>query len=132
MKRKMITLLCACFAVMAVAGCGDSAESETEAALSTQMEEEAGNSAVSLSLSYDAKDYVTLGDYMGLQVSLQESDYEMTEEMVNNYVDQQISYYKPFLPDDSKTVVEKGDIVDVNYVGKKDGEALKAAARTIR
>ncbi len=128
MKRKMITLLCACFAVMAVAGCGDSAESETEAALSTQMEEEAGNSAVSLSLSYDAKDYVTLGDYMGLQVSLQESDYEMTEEMVNNYVDQQISYYKPFLPDDSKTVVEKGDIVDVNYVGKKDGEAFEGGS----
>lgn len=125
MKRKIIAILLVCMAVSSAAGCGTKggAAADTETEILTEGTE-AALSGSSLDLKYNAEDYVKLGDYMNTEVTLKEADYTVTEESVNNYVDQLISYSKPYLPDETKTVVEKGDIVDVNYVGKKDGVAF--------
>ena len=125
MKRKIIAILLVCMAVSSATGCGTKggAAADTETEILTEGTE-AALSGSSLDLKYNAEDYVKLGDYMNTEVTLKEADYTVTEESVNNYVDQLISYSKPYLPDETKTVVEKGDIVDVNYVGKKDGVAF--------
>ncbi len=127
MKRRIIAIITACMA-LAAAGCGDKAENgnavtdtETENALPESEEEP---TVASIDIAYNAEDYVTLGDYMGMEVTLNESDYQVTEEAVNNFVDQSITYAQPYLKDDSKTVIQEGDVVDVNYVGKKDGAAF--------
>ncbi len=129
MKRKITAILIACMAMTAAAGCGskgENAETGTEIPTESDLQESASTS--SIDITYNVMDYVTLGDYMNLEVSLKESDYQITEEAVNNYVDQMIAGVKPYVPDESKTVVEKGDIVDVNYVGKKDGVAFEGGS----
>ena len=123
MKKKTIIILGACMA-LAAAGCGNDAaqkENGTEAVLEEGTE---NGGAASVDIEYDVDDYVKLGDYKGIEVTLNEADYEVTEDQVNTYVDQAISYTKPYVPDESKTEVGKNDIVDVNYVGKKDGVAF--------
>ena len=108
---------------MCVHGSG-SGSADTEAVLSESTEAAQAGAEV----SYNVDDFVTLGDYMNIEISLKEADYQVTDEKVNEYVDQMIYYYKPYVPDETKTVVEKGDVVDVNYVGKKDGEAFEGGS----
>lgn len=128
MKRKITAILIACMAMTAAAGCGSQVEnaenSETGTEMPVEEDTQAGASTASIDIAYNVMDYVTLGDYMNVEVTLNESDYQITEDTVNSYVDQMIAGTKPYVPDESKTVVEKGDIVDVNYVGKKDGVAF--------
>lgn len=125
MKRKITAILIACMAITAAAGCGDKPKNgQTDTEVLTETETQEGASVSSIDIPYDAMDYVTLGDYKNVEVRLNEDDYQITEETVNSYVDQMIAGVKPYVPDESKTVVEKGDVVDVNYVGKKDGVAF--------
>lgn len=125
MKRKITAILIACMAMTAAAGCGSKAENaETGTEIPVEEDTQAGASTASIDIAYNVMDYVTLGDYMNVEVTLNESDYQITEDTINSYVDQMIAGTRPYVPDESKTVVEKGDIVDVNYVGKKDGVAF--------
>lgn len=129
MKRKSVIILGACMTLAMAAGCGDQpqdAGTDTEALMEGQTEAgmQEGGGVASVDIEYQAEDYVTLGDYMGIDVSLNEADYQVTEEDVNSYADQMILYSNPYVADESRTVVEKDDIVDADYVGKKDGEAF--------
>ncbi len=125
MKRKITAILIVCMAMTAAAGCGSKAENaQTGTEVPTEESTEISASGSSVDITYDVMDHVTLGDYMNVDVTLNESDYQITEDAVNSYVDQMIASVKPYVPDESKTVVEKGDVVDVNYVGKKDGVAF--------
>lgn len=123
MKKKTVVML---FCVMAalMGGCevksGSAEQGNTEAVIQEQETE----SVSSADIAYNVEDYVTLGDYSNIEVDLNAADYVVDDDAVNSYVDQMISNYKPYVADDTKTVVEKGDVVDVNYVGKKDGEAF--------
>lgn len=124
MKRKMTALLTICMITALAAGCGNSKKNSTDATESVEAGTESGSVTASADIAYNVDDYVKLGDYMDVAVTLNEADYQVTDDDVNNYADQMIAYYKPFLPDDSHTVVEADDFVDVDYVGKKDGEAF--------
>lgn len=127
MKRKIITVFLACMAVTAAAGCGSNtanSENGTEAVIETETARTEGAASTSYDIAYDVMDYVTLGDYMNVEITLKESDYQVTEDGVNDYIDQMILSSNPYVPDESKTVVEETDIVNVNYVGKKDGVAF--------
>ena len=123
MKKKTIMILAACMACMA-AGCGN-AKADGEAVSGTEASSQISDgSTASVDIEYEAGDYVTLGDYSNLEVTLNELDYEVTDEKLNSYVDQQIAGTQPYVADETKTVVGEGDVVDVDYVGKKDGEAF--------
>ncbi len=127
MKKKAITFLLLCMTMAMSAGCGDKKADTpegTEAAESVIEEGTEAGAVASSDIVYNVDDYVTLGDYMDVSVTLNEADYNVTEDDIYSYADQMIAYYKPYLPNGSKTVVEKGDIVDVDYVGKKDGVAF--------
>ena len=63
---------------------------------------------------YDASEYVTLGDYKGLTVEV--SPVEVTDEQV---MDKIASETKQTL---TEGTVESGDTVNIDYVGKMDGE----------
>ena len=121
MKRKTVAALLVCTAVALTAGCGNSGGgSGTEAVL-----EDSTESQPSVNSAYNVEDYVTLGDYKDIEVTLNEADYQVDDKSVTDYIEQMISYYSPYQVDESKKVVEKGDIVNVDYVGKKDGEAFE-------
>ena len=111
MKRKIIAILLVCMAVSSATGCGTKggAAADTETEILTEGTE-AALSGSSLDLKYNAEDYVKLGDYMNTEVTLKEADYTVTEESVNNYVDQLISYSKPYLPDETKTEIGRAHV----------------------
>ena len=123
MKKKLVLVLMLCMGLAFSAGCADTKD---QAQADTEELKEAGtetpDAAKRATIEYNAEDYVTLGDYKGLKISLNEADYQFTDEDVNSYADQMIAYTKPFVPDETKTEVGANDIVNVDYVGKKDGE----------
>lgn len=140
MKRKLAGLVF-CAAMAAFAGCGSDTQTATSYVIEEGTEEVAveetesvmeatGTVGSSADIEYDVNDYVTLGDYMDVEVSLNAADYVVDENAINAYADQMIAYYNPFKVDESKTTVEKGDIVEVDYVGKKDGVAFDGGSAT--
>ncbi len=127
MKKKIaIMLVCALTATMVLAGCNNSEEEKEEEEESTEegnSDEEMIPAADMLAYTeYDVLDYVTLpDDYMDLTVEL-DSNYEVTDEDIQEYVETYILAYYPIYVDTDKTVVEDGDTVDIDYVGTVDGE----------
>lgn len=126
MKKRILALLLCASTVISMTGCGSKGESAeaTEAVENTESTEEAP--AVPLA-KYDLKgsDYVTLCDYSAIEVTIS-GDYEVTDQDVLDYVEKIFTQGGPFYTaDQDKTTVEEGDIVNVDYVGKLDGEAFQ-------
>lgn len=72
--------------------------------------------------TYDVEKYVTLGAYDGMDVTV-EGKFDVTDEDVENYIDNMLAYY-PTYEDTDKQTVENGDCVNIDYEGKKDGVAF--------
>lgn len=93
MKRKTVIILCACMVFAAAQGCASQpqdAGSGTETLQEGGTEMQEGPGVASVDIAYNAEDYVTLGDYMGVEVSLNEAEYQVTDEDVGAYADQMI------------------------------------------
>ncbi len=80
-------------------------------------------------VSYDVEKCVELGDYSALKVSLA-NVYEVTKEQIEDYAQSMAEYYAPAYKDTDKKTVENGDIVNIDYVGKKDGVAFDHGSDT--
>ena len=65
---------------------------------------------------------MTLGAYDGMDVTV-EGKFDVTDEDVENYIDNMLTYY-PTYEDTDKQTVENGDCVNIDYEGKKDGVAF--------
>ena len=72
-------------------------------------------------------DYITLGKYKNLTLTLEEKDITITDEVLQNRIDT-ILYEKRVEVTDR--AVEWHDIVVVDYVGKKDGVAFSGGSAT--
>ncbi len=141
MKKMTALLLCMGMALGAAA-CGGAKDTKTtegataEAAAPASEASEAGSeednapgvsatTKIGDEIIYDAKDYVTLGDYMGIKVNVEIppeiTDADVEEEMASRLEEAAGSDYQPT----DKQVVEEGDFVNIDYVGKKDGEAFQ-------
>ena len=79
--------------------------------------------------SYNALDYVTLGDYNGLAVTI--DDYAITDDMIESSlwseVENGIEQYELYDVDKESTV-EEGDTVNIEYVGRINGEEFEGGA----
>lgn len=129
MKKKIVALLLSTMMAVSVAGCGGSNNNTENSASATESVESTESAGVSgyESPSFDIKasDYVTLCDYNNIAVTI-DGDYEVGEQEVKEYFAQMFSNYGPFYQaDETKTTIEEGDIVNVDYVGKLDGEAFE-------
>ncbi len=75
----------------------------------------------------DADDYVTLGAYKNLEVTV--DHYDFTDDDLKQYIDQDLGYYVSsydlydYEATDRQTV-SMNDIVNIDYQGKKDGVAF--------
>lgn len=119
MKRKLMLLLCAVCVAALAGGCGTgkkdngSGKENTEDVSSSEGKKEA--------IAYNSDDYVELGEYKGLEVSL--GSYEVTEEEVKQEIESALLSY-PVYEDTDKDTVEDGDFVNIDYEGVKDGVAF--------
>lgn len=130
MKKKVVALMISAMMAATVIGCGDAnnnaAEGTETVEESTQTgTAEAGNvNYESPAFDLNGEDYVTLCDYDNMPITIS-GNYTVEDADVNDYFSQMFSYYGPFYTvDESKTTVEEGDIVNVDYVGKLDGTAF--------
>ena len=70
---------------------------------------------------FKASDYVTLGEYKGLEISIKEP--EVTEDYLEGYLGYLLQQ-NPVSTPITDRAVEMGDTVDINYVGKIDDVAF--------
>ena len=115
-SKKMLLTLGLCIAALLV-GCGGDDTNEENP--------NNGNESVIVGedgQEYALSEYVTLGDYMGMQISVESP--VVTNEEVRAYVEESLlPIYPAYIPLD-KTVVEEGDSVNIDYEGTRDGVAF--------
>lgn len=131
MKRKVIAALLLGMAIT-VTGCSGNTtkdtDTTTEAASDASSETTADSSSESEAATeaaerpdYKALDYVKLGDYKGLEVTLASTD--VTDEEVEQQVETNLNNN-----DKSEEIkegtVENGDVANIDYEGKLNGKAF--------
>lgn len=119
MKKKMMLLLAAVCAVTMLGGCGTDKKNNADEKNSGDTETESEEKAEEI--KYNVDDYVELGEYKGLKITL--GSYDVTEEDVKSNIESMIASY-PAYEDTDKDTVEEGDFVNIDYEGLKDGEAF--------
>ena len=132
MRKKLVALLLAGAMAMSMMACGESeTESTEESSETTEAAETTDDSVdqVDRDYEYDVDDYVTLGDYKGIEVTLTDS-YEVTEDSLDEYIENQVESTIGYQKDDSQTEVKSDSIVNVDYVGKQNGEAFSGGTAT--
>lgn len=74
--------------------------------------------------SYQASDYVTLGDYKKLTVYADLNTTEVTDEEVMSYMQSMV------MPQEVDKAAELGDVVNIDFDGKVDGESFEGGTST--
>lgn len=119
MKRRLcIAVLAVCMAATAM-GCGKSGDAQKDA--KTEGSEKAEtNGAGAKIIDADASKYVTLGDYKGMELTKTVQD--VTDEQIQTQIDSDLKTKAKALGADEPA--QMGDILNIDYVGKIDGEAF--------
>lgn len=126
MKKKIVALLlCVCMAATATA-CGNNKKGETENGTEVADATETTSFA---SIDYHAADYVKLGDYKGLDVTI-DDDYMVEDSDVADYINNNVIANYPYYTDSDKQTVESGDFVNIDYTGTKDGKEFDGGSAT--
>ena len=126
MKKFMTAVTAVSLSAMMLAGCGKTDVQETTVQESTTAETEAATETESETKVYPDEayldginlgDFVELGDYKGVDVTVTRA--EVTDEMVDQYIQSVLDSNKN--KEEVDRAVKDGDVVDIKYVGKKDG-----------
>ena len=138
MKKSTYLITAMLAAALVMTACGSSTSTDTaddteavvteETAGETEAEETEEDIIITAEdvlapLSYDVTEYVTLCDYMNMDIYVG-SDYAVTDEDVEEMVEAFASMYDSYYVVSDKTTVEDGDRVNIDYVGYLDGEAF--------
>ena len=119
MKKKLMFLLCAVCAAAFLSSCGTGKKGNDSKKETT--EEAEGSGEKTEPIEYNADEYVELGEYTGLEISL--GSYEVTDAEVKGQMNASLADY-PVYEDTDKDTVEQGDFVNIDYEGLKDGVAF--------
>ncbi len=106
-----------------LAACKDKNASEE----TTTTQETESNSSVG-ALSYNPADYVTLGEFENVPVTIT-GNYDTSEEAVEAYIAEELASLG-YVKDEDATTVKKDSIVNVDYTGLKDGVAFDGGTAT--
>lgn len=129
MKKKIFIILLAAVMTVSAGACGK--EKQEDGAQQTQTDDkntdgkkEDNVQAEADSVSYDVSKCVKLGNYSGMKISLANT-YKVTKEQIEDYaLNAAKANAQPVYKDTKKKKVEKGDTVNIDYEGKKDGAAF--------
>ena len=110
-KRNYILAAVALTMAVMLTGCGGKKDAGSTG---VAAEEEA--------LNVKVQDYVTLGDYKGLEVTYP-SVQEVTDEEVEEYIQEQLEEYTEYQEVEDRAAQE-GDSVNIDYTGTVDGEEI--------
>ena len=120
MKNRLLSMvIIGALAVSMVACGGKDADSKSDKKATEKTE----STKKSDPIEYKASDYVTLGDYKGLEVTL-EGEYEYSKEGFEKYLEDAIASAALYVEDSSQNEIKEDSIVNVDYVGSQDGVAF--------
>ncbi len=116
MKKRWILALAIAGALAMTAACGGKEEAETnEAPVETETQTQESKSKV-----------VKLGNYKGVKAEAVST--EVTEEELQAEIDALLNFYPATKPVEGKTVIEEGDTVNIDFVGRMDGEPFEGGS----
>ena len=130
MKKKLVMVLMAVMvATAALGGCGQKGAT-TDSSVSAEEEKDVEIPAKELlkATDYKVEKYVKLNDYINMTVELSK-DYTVSDADIQSYIEYLMSMYPSYEVSDKKTV-ESGDVVNIDYVGKIDGEEFSGGSAT--
>lgn len=131
MKKKILTWMLLTMTGLQLAACGGNNTQEGNTEESTQTEEAVSEEGITqeqeevVSVYFEdiaVDDYVTLGEYKGLEVV--QSKPVVTEEELDSFIQYTLNSHKHTEPITDRDVVENGDIANIDYEGKRDGVAF--------
>lgn len=130
MKKKLVMVLMAVMVATAALGCWGQKGATTDSSVSAEEEKDVEISAKELlkATDYKVEKYVKLNDYMNMTVELSK-DYTVSDADIQSYIEYLMSMYPSYEVSDKKTV-ESGDVVNIDYVGKIDGEEFSGGSAT--
>lgn len=77
---------------------------------------------------YVVTDYITLGNYKGIEYTIQKL--EVTDKDVEDAINEELEANSEEKEVTGRTVIENGDIVNIDYEGLKDGVAFEGGTAT--
>ncbi len=77
---------------------------------------------------FDAKEYVSLGDYQNMTLDIEGP--AVTDEDVENNIDMYLQYMPVVVPITEDRPAELGDVANIDFVGKLDGEVFEGGSGT--
>ncbi len=129
MKKRLLALLLAGAMSASLMACGSSDEDKADTSETTEETEGAAKAADPSDYEYDVFDYVTMGDYKDLDVTL-EGDYDYSDQGYQDYMDSMVAEANIYVKDDSQTEIKSDSFVNVDYVGSQDGVAFDGGTAT--
>ncbi len=117
-RKRIVTAAALLFALAALAGCGGQGD---------KGEQAGGTDEGQGSVDYDVDDYVTLGDYKGLDVKYlipEVSDEDLQDEIESRL--EENTEYKEI----TGRPAQEGDSVNIDYTGTLDGEEFDGGSDT--
>lgn len=124
MKKKVVLALLIGCMVLSVGGCGKGSKDSTQ--VGTEVSQEVTYLTAD---DYDWKDFVTLGEYTGFTVDVEEVT--VTDEDVQQALQNLKSSYTEYKEvEDANTTAAEGSTVNITYTCKCDGEEVASEAAT--
>lgn len=137
MKRRVLALALAGAMVFGLTACGKKDGNDTTTAAgdtNTTGAAESTTEAQPVSQTTQVADYsqyITLGQYTGLEIAVDAA--VVTDEEIQNYKDSCLYYYNNYYvePEHITTgTTAEGDVINLDYSGKLDGEAFDGGTAT--
>lgn len=129
MKKKLLLLVMCISLIGVLGGCGKK-EDKTDGDTTDKLTEDdnTGDDLESQLVivekeDYVVADYITLGDYKGIEYTIQKL--EVTDEDVEDAINEELEANSEEKEVTDRTIVEDGDIVNIDYEGLKDGVAFE-------
>ena len=116
MKKKWILTLVLAGVLALTAACGNKKD---------EKQDSAKNEASAESEEHKSK-VVKLGNYKGVKAEAVST--EVTEDEIQAEIDALLAFYPATKPVEGKTVIEEGDTVNIDFVGRMDGETFEGGS----
>ncbi len=120
MKNRWIALLALSCALSLTAACSKSGDVSTENNAAQEI------AVGDIAAEYPDSSLTRLGKYKGVEIAAVST--EVTDEEVQAQIDNLLASYPESVPVEGKTVVEEGDIVNIDYTGRLDGEEFEGGS----
>lgn len=126
MKKILVLMMTFLLAMSLMVGCSkDSSSNNGETAESEEAEDTTPAIPDSMEAEYNVDDYITMGDYEGLPY------YTATVEITEEQIDEEINaraQYATEVESVTEGVVEDGDMINIAFKGKIDGEEFEGGS----